>query len=314
MTRKICLIITPLVLIGIVVIFMGPQDLIEQLSTKSSNTVNASSVLVLAENNGSNLAEKKAKAQAYPQRSRDKVKKEDKVQQQDVKELFEQQKKEVSRKDGNIEEVSDIEVRVEDAFSKDGDKTAFLTFDDGPSPKTTPIVLDILDEYDIKATFFVVGCQAGKNNYLIKEIDNRGHAIGNHTYSHDYNKLYSDREYFTQELKKTEKILKSILGEQYNTRLFRFPGGSFEKYKQPFKQVLNEYGYTYIDWNALSGDGEGHDIPPDRLISKLKDTASGKDNIIVLMHDSATKKTTLDALPEIIKFLKSKGYNFKILK
>lgn len=194
-----------------------------------------------------------------------------------------------------------------------GYKVAYLTFDDGPSRTVTPKILDILYSYDIKATFFVVGKQAEKNPDILKRIYEEGHAIGNHTYTHNYAYLYKNVNNFYYELKVTEKVLKNILGEDFETKLMRFPGGSFGAQKAPFRKFVVEKGYNYIDWNSLNGDAEGYQIPADKLIKRFKSTFANQQTLVILMHDTDAKETTVKALPAIIEFLMEKGYQFATL-
>ncbi|MBU5257024.1 polysaccharide deacetylase family protein [Tissierella praeacuta] len=192
-------------------------------------------------------------------------------------------------------------------------KIAYLTFDDGPSKQSTPAILDILSEYDIKATFFVLGRMAKLNPDMIKRINEEGHSIGHHSYSHNYGYIYKNTNNFLGELKLTEKVLKDTLGEDFETKLLRLPGGSFEKHKQKFLKVTGDLGYKNYNWNALNGDAEGVNIPKNKLVNRLKSTAKGKKEIIVLMHDTDAKKTTVEALPEIIDYLIKEGYEFRAL-
>lgn len=203
--------------------------------------------------------------------------------------------------------------RIEEEKTKDR-KIAYLTFDDGPSKQSTPAILDILSEHDIKATFFILGKMAKTNPDMIKRINEEGHSIGHHSYSHNYGYIYKNTNNFLGELKSTEKVLKDILGEDFETKLLRLPGGSFEKHKQKFLKVAGELGYKNYNWNALNGDAEGISIPKDKLINRLKSTAKGKKEIIVLMHDTDAKKTTVEALPEIIDYLIKEGYEFRALE
>ncbi len=205
-------------------------------------------------------------------------------------------------------------ISVENAYVSDGKKVAFLTFDDGPSSGNTIKILDILKSNNIQATFFIVGSAAEKNPDILKRIVSDGHAIANHTYSHDYNIVYSSVDAFMSEIKKTEDVMKKILGDTFFTRIVRFPGGSFEASKQPFRQELVKEGYVYVDWNAITGDGEGTNISPDKLISRLVSTAGNQNHIVVLMHDSPSKQTSVEALPGVIQNLKSRGYEFATLK
>lgn len=201
---------------------------------------------------------------------------------------------------------------AEEERRKNG-KIAYLTFDDGPSKQITPLILDILQDYDIKATFFVIGKMANLNPDIIKRIHDEGHSIGHHSYSHRYSYIYKNTDNFLGELNSTEKVLKNILGEEFETRLLRLPGGSFEKYKHKFLEAAIEAGYKNYDWNSLNGDAEGIDLSKDRLINRLKATTKGKKEIIVLMHDIDSKKTTVDALPDIIDYLINEGYEFRVL-
>lgn len=192
-------------------------------------------------------------------------------------------------------------------------KEVFLTFDDGPTTKVTPRILEILDEYDVKATFFVIGQNAEKNPELIKEEKAKGHAIANHTYSHDYNYIYNNPDNFLKDLEKGNETLATILGG-HSSKLIRFPGGSFGSKRAPYREVVKAAGYTYVDWNALNGDAEALNVPVATLIQNIKETTGSKNHVVVLMHDAATKGTTADALPQIIEYYKSQGYEFKTLE
>lgn len=193
-------------------------------------------------------------------------------------------------------------------------KIAYLTFDDGPSPLVTPKILEILRQHDIKASFFVIGKMAERNPELVRQMQEEGHLICNHTYSHDYKLIYSSPDSFMADVTKCEEVLKSILGEDFETNILRFPAGSFGKKRQPIRERVNEDGYTSIDWNALNGDAEGLHIPTAVLINRIKETTEKKNTTVVLMHDSNTKDTTVEALSETIGYLESEGYVFKTLE
>lgn len=196
--------------------------------------------------------------------------------------------------------------------SNNQEKSAFLTFDDGPNGKITPQVLDILKKYDIKATFFVIGKSVENNKNILLREKEEGHVIGNHTYSHDYKYLYSSTSAFLQDLTKNDVLIRSVIGD-YNNKLIRFPGGSFDKNKAAHRQAVTEAGYHYVDWNCLNGDAEALNVPVEKLIQNVKQTSQGKNRIVILMHDAAGKETTVQALPQIIEYLKAQGYNFKTL-
>ena len=194
-----------------------------------------------------------------------------------------------------------------------GDKTAYLTFDDGPTANVTPKILDVLKEKDVKATFFVLGKMMLANPEVAQRAVSEGHILANHSFSHDYKTIYSTEEAFLGEIKRAEEIIINTVGEEGYTRVFRFPGGSFNK-DTKFKEKLNEIDYVYVDWNALNGDAEGHNVSVSKQIQNINETIRGKNNIIVLMHDASTKQTTADALAAIIDVLRENGYTFKTLK
>ncbi|HLR36166.1 MAG TPA: polysaccharide deacetylase family protein [Tissierellales bacterium] len=260
---------------------------------------------------------------------KEKVKKEEKKEiekKKEEKEKLEQKKnkeaenkkenkknKEKMKEEKNKKESENKSGQGEKKGSAKKEKIAYLTFDDGPSRNVTPQILDILREYDVKATFFVTGIAAEDNRDIIKRAYSEGHAIGNHSYSHNYKYLYSNLNNFLIDMKKNEDILKDILGSDFEVKLARLPGGSYGEKKSPYNRAIEKKGYKSIDWNALTGDAEGHHIPKDRLVQKLKNTSKGKDEVIVLMHDLGTKQTTASALPEIIEYLKNEGYEFRVL-
>jgi len=193
------------------------------------------------------------------------------------------------------------------------EKVAYLTFDDGPNHKITPQILDILKQYDIKATFFVTGKSIESNKHILKREKEEGHVIGNHTYSHNYKTIYGSTSAFLQDLAENDVLIHSIVGE-YDSKLIRFPGGSFDKSRAAFRQAVTEAGYRYVDWNCLNGDAETSNVPAEKLIERVKQTSQGKNSIVILMHDATGKETTVQALPQIIEFLKSQGYTLKTLE
>lgn len=209
-----------------------------------------------------------------------------------------------------------------DFYREDNKKIAYLTFDDGPSQHSTEKILDILKANDIKATFFTLGSSIennSKSKELLKRIAREGHSIGSHGYSHNYSLLYPNRtvdvDAFMNDLKKNDNLLKSILGNDFSTRLIRMPGGhaSWSETKH-LDQVLESKGLFQTDWNALNGDAEGRDFSKEYLLDKLKETVGDQDVIIVLMHDTDAKKGTVEYLQNAIDYLKSEGFVFRTLK
>ncbi|WP_261850590.1 polysaccharide deacetylase family protein [Clostridium folliculivorans] len=218
-------------------------------------------------------------------------------------------------------------IRFEDALLEDGKKIVYLTFDDGPSTTITPKVLETLKKYNINATFFLLGNNIQKNSHtrsLVRNIYTYGNAIGNHTYSHDLNKLYPnnkiDTDYFMSEVYRTNTILKDILGNKFNTRLIRLPGGYMSRsyYHDPnlpyFDQRLKQEKYLSVDWNASDSDAEGKKKISQELLQMVKESVSNKNKVIILMHDTYGKEETAKALPSIIEYLSAQGYEFKTLE
>lgn len=192
-------------------------------------------------------------------------------------------------------------------------KIAYITFDDGPSINVTPEILDILKKYNVKASFFVIGEMAKNNPGILKRATSEGHLIANHTYSHNYKYIYSSPARFIDDVKKCNSVLLSILGTSYDSKIIRFPGGSFGKKRAPFRNAITKAGYDYVDWNALNGDAESMHVPVAKLISRIKQTTLRKNEVVILMHDSNTKQTTVQALPKVLDYLKSQGYEFETL-
>ncbi|WP_058831003.1 polysaccharide deacetylase family protein [Paenibacillus polymyxa] len=209
----------------------------------------------------------------------------------------------------------------------DGKKVAYLSFDDGPSVTVTPQILDILKKQKVKATFFIVGKEANENDHtrnLIKRIVKEGHAIGNHTYSHNYKYLYPSRrvntDHVMQEIEKNNQVLKSILGPEFSTRMIRFPGGHMTWNRRDpqgmaaLDKVLRQKDYHQVDWNVLTKDAEGRSKKAPALINQFIRSVKGREKAIILMHDTYGKEETAKALPQIIEYLKKQGYEFKVMK
>ena len=196
------------------------------------------------------------------------------------------------------------------------------TYDDGTSKTNTPEVLRILDENNVKATFFLTGSNIENGGEtakeLIKEEFNRGHAIANHGYSHDFKKLYPGRyldiDAFKADFEKNEELLKSVLGENFSTKVIRCPGGYMSwKGMEPLDKYLEENDMVSIDWNALNADAEGPKKNAQELTDYAIKTAEGKEMVVMLMHDTYGKEETVKALPAIIKYFKDNGYEFRTL-
>lgn len=209
--------------------------------------------------------------------------------------------------------VTVIEKRSISSVQPNGNKVVYLTFDDGPSLNTKKI-LDILDKYNAKATFFVTG--NGQNyNYLIKEAYQRGHTIGLHTYSHNYSQVYASVDAYFDDLNKVGHMVEEQIG--FVPKYIRFPGGASNTVSKNYcpgimtiltSEVQNR-GYQYYDWNVSSEDASGNNIPVSQIVKAS--TSSQANNIMLLAHDIQSKSTTVEALPQIIEYYQNLGYTFK---
>jgi len=198
-------------------------------------------------------------------------------------------------------------------YSSD-EKVAYLTFDDGPSKSVTPLILDLLKQENIKATFFVLGSRVELNQDTIKRMYKEGHYIANHGYSHIYGNIYANPGAVLDEYNKTQDAIKRALGMDYDGHLFRFPGGSsggkYNNVKKESKTLLTDNNIAYIDWNALNSDAAGAKTK-EAIIESTKQTVGSKNSVVILMHDAGDKILTYEALPEIILYLREQGYTFK---
>lgn len=195
----------------------------------------------------------------------------------------------------------------------DGSKIVYLTFDDGPSSNTAKI-LDILSQYNCHVTFFVTG-NGQKYNYLIKRVYNEGHTIGLHTYTHQYQDIYTSTDAYYKDLTQIGNMVKEQIG--FVPKYIRFPGGSSNQVSASYcKGIMSilvnevqERGYQYYDWNVNSGDADELSVSASTIVKNS--TSSSADNIMILMHDIDAKKTTVEALPKVIEYYQAKGYIFK---
>ena len=195
------------------------------------------------------------------------------------------------------------------------EKIAYLTFDDGPTLKSTAKILDILKSEDVKATFFVIGKHVKENPELVKRAYDEGHYIANHGYSHDNSKLYSSGENFINEIKNTDlEIGKAIGIENYSSHVFRFPNGYmssvYKSKKQEYVKLLPNIDYTYIDWNCLNKDA-GKKYSNYELLNNFKNSAKNKGTLVILMHDTSDVNETDLVLKSSIDYLKEQGYMFQ---
>ena len=189
----------------------------------------------------------------------------------------------------------------------------YLTFDDGPNSLYTPVILDVLKKYDVKATFFVTN--AGPDS-LIKREAEEGHAVGLHSASHAYEKIYVSTEAFWADLNTVRDRVINITGQTPN--LYRFPGGSSNTVSRKYKQGImtqlakevEDAGYGYFDWNLSSGDAGGTTDPEVEYLNVVNSLSKSRGNVI-LMHD--IKKHTSLAIENIVKYGLDHGYKFDVL-
>lgn len=178
----------------------------------------------------------------------------------------------------------------------------YLTFDDGPSANTLKI-LDILEEYGVKATFFTVGTAGEGEEETLKKIVEAGHTLGMHSYTHDYAGLYSSVEDFAADFARQQEFLYGITGVK--STVYRFPGGSSNQVSyldmKEFAEYLDRQGVRFFDWNVSSGDGGSFLVPVETLVDNCTGKIGNYSVSVVLMHDSGGKSTTVEALPMILE-------------
>lgn len=178
----------------------------------------------------------------------------------------------------------------------------YLTFDDGPSGYTDDI-LDILDQYEVKATFFVVGKETDSAREALQDIVARGHTLGMHSYSHKYAEVYKSVEDFGEDFRKLRDYLYEVTG--VTSKVYRFPGGSSNTVSRidmhEFADYLADQEITYFDWNISSGDGGSELLSVDALVENCTADIEKHEVSVILMHDSTRKRTTVEALPKIIE-------------
>lgn len=193
------------------------------------------------------------------------------------------------------------------------DKVIYLTFDDGPGPYTDTL-LDVLSEYDAKATFFVTGNRERYRDAISRAYD-EGHAIGVHSYTHDYGSIYSSEEAFFDDFNRTEDMIYDLTGSY--TQVCRFPGGSSNTVSRFNRGImtrltaqLEDMQYRYFDWNVSSGDA-GETTSTQRVAENIISGCTGKSCAVVLQHD--IKEFSVNAVEAVLQWGVENGYNFKAL-
>lgn len=210
------------------------------------------------------------------------------------------------------ESVKDTETKAEEPAKinpvKSSGKKVYLTFDDGPSSNTDQI-LDILKDYDVKATFFVVGKTDERSVKAYQRIVEEGHTLAMHSYSHRYDEIYESKEAFARDLNSLQEYLYETTGVW--PRIYRFPGGSSNTVSKVDMQELIEYltdiGITYFDWNVASGDAVSRTLPAETIVNNCLSGIEKQKESVILMHDASNKGTTIEALPRIIEAIQEQG-------
>jgi len=179
------------------------------------------------------------------------------------------------------------------------EKEIWLTFDDGPVPEVTPVILDILSERNVKATFFCVGHNVAKHPEVFDKVQNAGHAIGNHTYHHLNGWKTPPAAYY-------EDVVRC--DELFQTKLFRPPHGRFT----PSQYYLLREKYLFVMWSLLAKDYHRRVSPEKCLDITIKNTRPGS---IVVFHDSIkASEKVLYALPRFLDHFLEKGYKFGLIE
>lgn len=195
-------------------------------------------------------------------------------------------------------------------------RKVYLTFDDGPSGHTQEI-LDILDEYDVKANFFV--CHTPNEDYqkYYKIILDKGHMLGIHSYTHEYDEIYSSEEAFEEDVSAIRDFVYEMT-DGYLATNYRFPGGSSKVGNRisisSCIDYLNQQGLTYHDWNIASGDATNPMQDTEVIYQNATNDSDVLGDIVILMHDLGNKDTTVEALPKIIEYYRNTGAEIALLK
>lgn len=195
-------------------------------------------------------------------------------------------------------ETADAEADKEE----DNIRRVYLTFDDGPSIYTEQI-LDILDEYGVKATFFLTGSQVENSPDICRKIAEKGHSIGMHSYSHVYSDIYKSKDNFIKDYIKVRDVIFETTG--VTPKIYRFPGGSSNTVSKTDMDELCEFladeGVEYYDWNISSGDATKYTLTSDKIAYNCISSVGKFKDAVILLHDTGTKLSTVRALPAIIE-------------
>lgn len=207
------------------------------------------------------------------------------------------------------EEISESDAETEGTVRK-----VYLTFDDGPSIYTEEL-LDILAEYDVKATFFVTGKGKAGFGDTYRRIVEEGHTLGMHSYSHEYANIYASLGDFQNDLELLRDFLYDETGVVSN--FYRFPGGSSNQVSsvdiQELTAYLNAMDIRYFDWNISAGDANSGTADSEQIVNRVMSQIPSHRVAVVLMHDAADKHSTVEALPKLIEEIQALDDGTEIL-
>lgn len=193
-------------------------------------------------------------------------------------------------------------------------RKVYLTFDDGPSVYTEEL-LDILAEYDVKATFFVTGKDKEKYADTYRRIVEEGHTLGMHSYSHEYSTIYASMENFQEDIELLRDFLYNETGVV--SYFYRFPGGSSNQVSKTdiheMIDYLNAMGIRYFDWNVSSGDAVRTPVSSDQIVDRVMKQLPSHQVAVVLMHDAGDKRSTVNALGKLIEEIQGMDDGTEIL-
>ena len=194
--------------------------------------------------------------------------------------------------------------------------TVYLTFDDGPSPHTQEL-LDVLEEEEVPATFFLTGFQQDGAGDLLRRMRDEGHALGVHCWNHNYGTLYSSQEGFWEDFDRMEAFLIAETGVR--PTLCRLPGGSANQeipaqLREAILSGLTDRGYTYVDWNVLSGDDTDQVFSPQELLENVTARQKDQTQLVILFHDTPLTSTTPEGVRLVIDHYRELGWSFGTLE
>ncbi len=190
----------------------------------------------------------------------------------------------------------------------------YLTFDSDLTDNTR-LILDVLDQYGLKATFFVNGTTDEGGLAIMRDIVSRGHSIGLRSYSDSYQEIYQSVDAYLKDFEQIYNLVYETTGVK--AEIFRFPAGSVNAYNSGiYQELIAEMlrrNFIFFDWNVSGEDTQVGDLTADSVASSVLSGMDGKERGIVLLRDSADKMAVVDALPGIIAELQNRGYNFQPL-